>query len=127
MMAEETGLPASLEDIELVFGVGVAVKLMQHYGGRDVLFPKSLKAGHEWFEIFGEETAYKLCHHLTGQKMYVPSGIPQRRRYEVKKLEAQGKKRHEISRILGVSERWVRHLSNNAPPETPHFPNLFDD
>nr|WP_321511144.1 helix-turn-helix domain-containing protein [uncultured Celeribacter sp.] len=122
-MVEETGLPASLEDIELVFGTGVAVKLMQHYGGRDVLFPKSLKAGHEWFKIFGEETAYKLCHHLSGQRMYVPSGRRVSRRIEIKKLEEAGKKRHEICRMLDLSERHIRRLSNADPPPIPLFPD----
>ncbi|SLN38307.1 Mor transcription activator family protein [Aquimixticola soesokkakensis] len=125
-MVEGHDLPSSLWDVADVFGLGVTLKLMQHYGGQDVLFPKRIREGHEWIGLFGEDVAHELCHFLSGQRMYVPNGKPLQMRTQVKKLEMIGKKRNEMSRMLGISERHIRRLSKAEPPPTPLFPDLDD-
>lgn len=122
----DSEVPASMEDVVDVFGLGVAIKLMSLYGGQDVLFPKKLREGHLWHSVFGADIAEKLCHHLSGQKMYVPRGGARQTLREIKELEKLGKKRHEIANILRVSERHIRRVSNTIPPPAPLFPDLDD-
>ncbi|WP_323790112.1 hypothetical protein [Thalassovita sp.] len=119
-------IPTSMEDVADLFGYGVALQLMQTYGGQDVEFPKKLRDGHEWFSIFGADVAHDLCHFLSGQRMYVPRGGARQTLQEIKALEKLGKKRHEMARLLRVSERHIRRLSNSDPPSTPLFPELDD-
>lgn len=121
---QDQDIPASMEDVVDVFGLGVAIQLMSLYGGRDVLFPKKLREGHLWYTVFGADIAEKLCHHLSGQKMYVPRGGARQTLREIKELEKRGKKRHEIARTLRISERHVRRLAGSDPPPMPLFPDL---
>jgi Mor family transcriptional regulator len=122
-MTASVSLPNSLLDVADTFGLGVVVKLMQHFGGQEVEFPLRPRPGHELISVLGEEQANALCHFMSGQRVYVPHGKSRRLPAEVTKLENTGLARREIARRLGISQRHVRRLANAPPPALPLFPD----
>ena len=116
-------LPVSLVDIAETLGLRVAVKLMQHYGGLDVKFPANPRPEHPVIKTLGETDGYALCRFLSGDGMYVPHNRTSSARADVLKLQAQGKERAEIARILGISERHVRRMANRR--DDPRQSRLF--
>jgi len=71
-------VPPSLVDVAETVGLSAAIKLMQHYGGQEVQFPRLPRRNHEVISVLGEEDAYALCHFLSGQRIYVPHGRARR-------------------------------------------------
>jgi Mor family transcriptional regulator len=120
------GLPASLIDVAETLGVGVAVKLMQAFGGQEVKFPKAPGPDHPIIKALGEADGRALCDFLSGSLIYVPHGRARRSvRPEVLDLAAKGHDRREIARMLGISTRHVRRAANRADKGT-RQPDLFD-
>lgn len=114
-------IPSSLHDLAETLGLGVALKLMQHFGGTEVIFPK--RPSDELVALLGDDKASDVCHFLGGTHVYIPHGRAQRRREEVASLAAAGRSRREIARTLGVSQRHVRRLANEPPDQLPLFPD----
>lgn len=118
-------MPLSLVDVAEALGIGIAIKLMQAFGGQEVKFPKQPKADHEVIKAFGEDDGYRLCHFLGGQLIYVPHGRSRRSaRDAIAALEAAGHDRRAIARILGISQRHVRRYAKDA--RDPRQFRLFD-
>lgn len=118
-------VPMSLIDVAETLGMGVAVKLMQVYGGQEVKFPKSPALDHPVIKALGETDGLALCHFLGGQLIYVPHGRGRKSsRAAILKLQEAGHDRRAIARMLGLSQRHVRRQAN-AEPDT-RQPDLFD-
>lgn len=118
------GLPTSLIDVAETLGLGVALKLMQVYGGQEIKFPRAPGPDHPVTKALGETDALAVCNLLAGDLIYIPHGRGRRSsRAEILALEAKGHDRREIARILGLSQRHVRRAAN-APD--PRQPDLFD-
>lgn len=119
-------LPKSLIDVAETLGLGVAVKLMQAFGGQEVKFPKAPSDDHPIIKALGLDDGRALCQFLGGFQIYVPHGRNRRSaRAEVLKLQAAGHDRREIARLLGLSQRHVRRAAN-APASNSNQPDLFD-
>ncbi|MDH0908016.1 helix-turn-helix domain-containing protein [Rhizobium pusense] len=113
-------LPESLQDVAETVGIGVALKLIAHFGGTEIKFPKKPADDHPILVALGKEDGNAVCQLLAGDFIYIPHGRPRRSvRADVKELDRQGKKRAEIARMLGISQRWVREVVNDNPPEEP--------
>lgn len=123
--ARQEDLPASLLDVAEALGLRVALRLMAEFGGRDVKFPRRPDEDHPVARALGMDDALALCEFLGGAQIYVPHGRPRRSsRPAVLDMQARGLGRAEISRALGLSERHVRYLANQAPPAPlPLFPD----
>lgn len=118
-------LPRSLIDVAETLGMGVAVKLMQIYGGQEVKFPTAPGTDHPVIKAMGEKDGLALCHFLGGILIYVPHGRARKSsRADILKLEAAGHDRREIARLLGLSQRHVRRQANQEPDT--RQPGLFD-
>lgn len=116
-------IPESLHDVAETLGLGVALRLMQHYGGQEVEFPRRLKDEHELISVLGRSDAEKIVHLMSGARVYIPHGRSATKRLEVERLEADGKARREIAKALGLSQRHVRRLANKPPDQLPLFPD----
>lgn len=120
-------LPESLIDIAETLGIGVAIKLIEHFGGLEVKFPPFPPADHPVIKALGETDGYALCSLLSGTRIYVPHGRPRRSvKSDVRALEAQGLDRAGIARELGISQRHVRRVSNANDPDPAQL-SFFDD
>lgn len=118
-------IPASLIDVAETLGMGVAVKLMQVFGGQEVKFPKAPSADHPVIKALGEADGLAICEFLGGCLIYVPHGRARKSsRADILKLQAAGHDRRAIARMLGISQRHVRRQAN-AEPDTQQ-PDLFD-
>lgn len=118
-------LPMSLVDVAETLGLLVVLSLMQNFGGRDLRFPVRPGVDHPVIKALGETDGYALCHFLNGQKLYVPHARrPRSILADVKRMEAQGMDRGAIARVLGVSQRHVRRMSNREPDD--RQPDFFD-
>ncbi|XHE13659.1 helix-turn-helix domain-containing protein [Agrobacterium deltaense] len=113
-------LPESLQDVAETVGIGVALKLIAHFGGTEIKFPKKPADDHPVLVALGKEDGKAVCQLLAGDFIYIPHGRPRRSvRADVLELERQGKNRAAIARMLGISQRWVREVANENPPEGP--------
>lgn len=122
--APRDDLPMSLLDVAETLGVGVAIKLMQSFGGEEVKFPKSPGPDHPVIKALGEDDGHALCQFLGGLLIYVPHGRPRRSaRSDILALEAKGHDRRAIARMLGLSQRHVRRAANKSAD--PRQPDLF--
>lgn len=107
-------LPASLVDVAETLGLGVAITLIENFGGQELKFPVRPHPSHPVIKALGETDGYALCHFLGGQMIYVPHNRPRRSiRADVMRLEARGLNRATIARMLGVSQRHVRRMANS--------------
>jgi hypothetical protein len=120
-------LPESLIDVAETFGLGTALRLMQHFGGQELEFPRRFHPRREpcqgMVEALGEDLGQRVCHFLAGTRVYVPNGKVRRLRPEVEALQTSGRDRREIARMLGISQRHVRRLANRPPDQLPLFPD----
>jgi len=106
-------LPVSLRDIAETLGLPIVLKLVEHFGGTEVKFPKYPGDEHPVLQVLGIEDGRALCDFLSGGTVYVPLCKPRgASRKEVLALEKEGKGRREIARLLGVSQRHVRRMAN---------------
>lgn len=113
-------LPESLQDLADTLGVGIALKLIAHFGGTERKFPKFPADDHPIIVALGKDDGKAVCDYLGGDFIYIPHGRPRRSvRSDVLELVRQGKSRSEIARMLGISQRWVREVANENPPEEP--------
>ncbi len=121
-------VPESLLDIAETFGLGVALRLMQQFGGQELEFPRRFRASRQpcrgVVDILGPDLGAQLCHFLAGTRVYVPNGKVRRLRPEIASLQASGRDRREIARLLGISQRHVRRLANTVPGALPLFPDF---
>ena len=117
-------LPKSLADIADVFGLQMAVALLENFGGMDIKFPIKPRPDHPVIKTLGETDGYALCAFLGGGAMYVPHNRTTNARTAVLKLAAQGKNRAEIARALGISQRHVRRMANRR--RDPRQKDMFD-
>lgn len=108
------GLPASLVDVAEMLGLRVALSLIQHFGGTEVKFPKRPSLDHPVILALGETDGHALCQFLGGMQVYIPHARPGALRLKVRELEAQGVDRARIARALGISQRHVRRVANDA-------------
>ena len=121
------GCPASLLDVAETLGMGVVLRLVAAFGGREVKFPRRPAADHEVVRALGPDAAAAVCELLSGSTIYVPHGRARRSaRDEVLALDAQGARRGEIAVRLGLSQRHVRRVAN-APAAEPAALPLFPD
>lgn len=108
-------IPSSLSDVAETLGLEVALKLIAHFGGQEVKFPKRPRDDHPIIAALGKEAGYALCDFMSGGMVYVPHTRARRSiRLDVLALEQSGKERAEIARILGVSQRHVRRMANKS-------------
>lgn len=118
-------IPMSLVDIAETLGMGVAVKLMQVFGGQEVKFPKAPSPDHPVIKALGAVDGLALCEFLGGSLIYVPHGRARKSsRSDILKLQQAGHDRRAIARMLGLSQRHVRRQAN-ADPDS-RQPDLFD-
>lgn len=121
-------VPDSLLDIAETFGLGVALRLMQQFGGQELEFPRRFRAARSpcrgVVEALGLDLAERVCHFLAGMRVYVPNGKVRRLRPEIASLQASGRDRREIARLLGISQRHVRRMANKPPEDLPLFPDF---
>lgn len=62
MPVRTEGLPASLIDLAETLGLGVALKLIQAFGGQEVKFPRHPGAEHPVIKALGETDGLSLIH-----------------------------------------------------------------
>lgn len=110
------GLPASLVDVAETLGLGLALKLIQHFGGQDVKWPTTPKSDHPVIKALGESDARAVCEYLAGAPIYIPHARPRQSALaDIARLEARGLDRAAIARTLGLSMRHVRRMANRRP------------
>lgn len=110
-----SGLPASLVDVAETLGLGVALALIQNFGGQDVKWPVNPRPDHPVIKALGEATGRAVCEYMGGQPLYVPHARPTRSaKGEIAELEARGMDRAAIARALGISMRHVRRMANRT-------------
>lgn len=112
------GVPASLIDVAETLGLRVALKLLQSFGGVEIKLPKNPGDDHPIIVALGKEDGVALCRFLSGTLIYVPNR-KKGARDDVLALQANGKSREEIARILGISQRHVRRVANRDKPRQP--------
>ncbi|MCA1492721.1 helix-turn-helix domain-containing protein [Ensifer sp. NBAIM29] len=106
-------LPVSLQDVAETLGLPIALKVIEHFGGTEIKFPKSPASDHPVLQALGKEDGIALCSFLSGGFIYVPHMRGRKSiRAEVLALQESGKERREIARLLGVSQRHVRRMAN---------------
>lgn len=109
------GLPVSLRDVAETLGLPIVLKLIEHFGGAEIKFPKWPAEDHPVLQTLGKEDGKALCDFLSGGFIYVPHAKARKSiRVDVLALQEQGKERREIARLLGVSQRHVRRMANKS-------------
>lgn len=111
-LPDASRLPASLLDVAETLSLDIALKLMEAFPGEEIYFPSYPSEDHHVIAALGKEDGYALCGFLSGAIVYIPNGKTGSVRAEVLALQANGKSRREIARILGVSQRHVRRMAN---------------
>lgn len=108
-------LPVSLQDVAETLGLPIVLKLIEHFGGAEIKFPKHPADDHPVLLALGKEDGKALCEFLSGGFIYVPHGKARKSiQRDVLTLQDQGKERREIARLLGVSQRHVRRMANKS-------------
>lgn len=110
------GVPTSLIDVAETLGLRVALKLLQSFGGVEIKPPKNPTDDHPIILALGKEDGFALCNFIGGALIYVPNR-KKGARDDVLALQASGKSREEIARLLGISQRHVRRVANKNKPQ----------
>lgn len=126
-MTDLNDLPRSMRYLaeSLEKDVRLAIKVMIHFGGQEIKFPKVPPDDHPAVLALGKDDALRLCKYLSGGLIYVPHARPPKSaRQDVLRLQSEGRDRAVIARTLGISQRHVRRVANKTPDNQP---SLFDD
>lgn len=119
-------IPASLQDVTDTLGVSVTLKLIAHFGGTEIRFPKFPNDDHPVIKALGKEDGTALCSFLSGDPIYVPHMRARKSaRSDVMALKEKGHNGKAIARALGISQRHVRRVANRPAPVN-QFELLFD-
>jgi DNA-binding CsgD family transcriptional regulator len=104
-------LPHLLFDMARRFGLDTALRFAQRHGGTLIYLPVRPAAGHEIAQAFGQPLlAWLIEHQGGGQRVLVPMGPSQsqaQREAAVRSLTAQGLRKGQIARKLGIHVRTV--------------------
>lgn len=115
-MAAKHRPPTVFQEMVETIGERIALKLVAHFGGRDIQFPQSPPDDHPIIVAMGVEDGRALCDLMAGCMLYVPHGRrPRSVRAEVRALTRAGLDRVEIARRTGVSVRHVRRMRSGQP------------
>lgn len=116
--ARPEDLPATLAEVAEMFGLRVALQLMEAFGGLEVKFPVNPKPDHPVIKALGETDGRALCQYFCGALVYIPHNRTKSVRADVVRLEAQGLNRSQIARRLNVSQRHVRRMANRSDDDS---------
>lgn len=131
-MGQLNDLPESVREIAEVIGRDDALRLIGqlptcyagkegHKSNRVIMYvPKSLKPDHTLVRILGFTTAMKLVRHFGGEILQPANcrAIYTRFRDEaINQMLAAGARPSMVAELLSVSERHVRNLARENPPE----------
>tara|TARA_R110000744_G_scaffold78295_10_gene154359 strand:+ start:2101 stop:2499 length:399 start_codon:yes stop_codon:yes gene_type:complete len=120
-------VPASLVDIAETFGFPVVLKLIQHFGGTELKFPKKPGDDHPVVKALGPELGPAVSHFLTGVTIYIPHARTSSARKDILNLEKKGLTRSEIARELKISQRHVRRMANSKGRKNPNQIEMFPE
>ncbi|KPU83933.1 hypothetical protein JI58_06925 [Marinosulfonomonas sp. PRT-SC04] len=103
-------------DIDLLaqtLGQGIALLLIEHFGGFELRVPKEMREDHDIAKRIGYDNACALSKYAGGGRLYIPCQPPtaklKRDQIIVQMIEA-GKTRPEIARHLGMSTRNLQRI-----------------
>lgn len=121
-----SSLPVSVRELAETLGLGIVIKLVEHFGGVELRIPHKLSANHKLMKL-GLEHAEALCEYCPEDTILVPVSLDRKRlKSRVNLLADKGLKRWEIALELGITQRHVRRLANGATANTNQI-DMFED
>lgn len=123
-----------LAEIADVIGPRAAALLLQHFGGREIRVPVTMRGRTfaELVQAIGEDAAIAFCRHFSGEVVYITASQrlhTEHNRRKAAELRAKGMPWHEIAKRLtkpqGYSVRGARKLLEKAPSHCPVVADLF--
>jgi len=117
--------PPMLKELAATIGREPALVLAEEIGGVSEYIPQKAIAGHKLARLLGMERMSVLCSVYGGMHLTIPRGVNlDPKKPQIKQLLGQQSHR-SIARQLGVSERYVRMVANEAPrPQQGLLPGL---
>ena len=103
------------------------MKLIQHFGGTELKFPKKPGDDHPVVKALGPELGPAVSHFLTGVTIYIPHARTSSARKDILNLEKKGLTRSEIARELKISQRHVRRMANSKGRKNPNQIEMFPE
>jgi hypothetical protein len=102
-----------MEWLEELLGKEATDKLVESFGGRNLYIPEKAFDSHFITKTIGREAASILSTHHAKELVEIPKGkLKKGKKPRILALIDQGLSKREISRRLGVSERYVRMIGN---------------
>lgn len=107
--------PPLLQELADTIGREPALVLAEEFGGISEYIPQTAKANHKFAKQIGMERMSILCETYGGIWMTIPKGVNlEPKKPQIEKMLGT-KSGRQIARELGVSERYVRRVANEAP------------
>ncbi|MFW5499609.1 MULTISPECIES: RNA helicase [unclassified Maridesulfovibrio] len=107
--------PPLLQELADTIGREPALVLAEELGGVSEYIPQTAKPSHKLAKLLGMERMGILCETYGGMWMTIPRGVNlDPKKPQIQKMLGQ-KSGRDIARELGVSERYVRRVANEAP------------
>lgn len=132
-----TDWPEILQRVAEVCGAGTALRLAQHYGGREVYIPRpaSIDERHHLALSLGLATARQVAEALSEGKIIIPMGptsSPARRAQAMRRMKREGVPNQRAAKALGVHVRtiYLRHQKDRltgASRRDEDTGDLFED
>lgn len=103
-------LPASLREIQEMFGSDVAMSIKKRFAGIRLFIPKRLSPQHRLISLLGEENARRLSHHFGGETLFIPRDAKSernRRNREIATRYDAGTPVRMLAQIYKLTERQI--------------------
>lgn len=112
-----------------MLGPEIFDKLRQRFGGQELKVSRNASDDHPLVVLLGKENAKSFCDEFGGQKLYIPQGEKDTSARDkfIRNAIANGVRRSDIAKQLGISDRWLRSittrlgLSNHPKPPKRRF------
>ena len=93
-------------------GDEVAAMLVERFGGRNVVIPRTVRGEHWLTRVLGEEAMRKVVHELEGARVYVPQrSLPRsERNRQLRSDSRSGASAASLAARYGLSQRQVRNI-----------------
>ncbi|NKB37881.1 MAG: hypothetical protein GKR93_12065 [Gammaproteobacteria bacterium] len=114
-------LPKTTREIVEVIGLPSTILMVEHYGGTELWVPEKIDRNHDLAKTIGLESAAKLCHHFSREKLLIDkceSAMNAIRNAEIVRRYQSGDTAKSLGKEFNLHERMIWYILSDTPKDS---------
>lgn len=114
---DEKILPYVVQDISNLIGLGLALKLVEHYKGTSMWIPSQFRPDYHLVYIIGADAMIKLIEAYGGDRLEIPKCDDALRLVRNFKICESDKSQAQLAREYNLTVRQIRNIQCDMPED----------